>query len=128
MIKKGLLTLAVVLLFSAATMADEATEAAFPVFTSFQELVDVNCPFLDSCDAGLAVPDNQLLGVEFDGTDYWVTNGGATSHGGTNYLERLDRNCTLIEGCAQNTTSSWGIRDLAYDEGRDILYGSDDYG
>ena len=128
MIKKGLLALAVVLLFSAATMADEATEAAFPVFTSFQELVDVNCPFLDSCDAGLAVPDNQLLGVEFDGTDYWVTNGGATSHGGTNYLERLDRNCTLIEGCPQNTTSSWGMRDLAYDVGRDILYGSDDYG
>jgi len=129
MIKKGLLTLAVVLLFSAASMAEEATtDAAFPVIETFQELVDVNCPFLDSCDAGLAVPDNQLLGVEFDGTDYWVTNGGATSHGGINYLERLDRNCTLIEGCAQNTTSSWGIRDLAYDVGRDILYGSDDYG
>ncbi len=128
MIKKGLLTLAVVLLFSAATMADEATDAAFPVIETFQELVDVNCPYLDECNAGLAVPDNQLLGVEFDGTDYWVTNGGATSHGGTNWLERIDRNCQFIEGCAQNTTSGWGIRDLAYDVGRDILYGSDDNG
>ena len=129
MIKKGLLTLAVVLLFSAATMAEEATsDAAFPVVESFQELVDVNCPYLDSCNSQNATGDNQVLGVEFDGTDYWVTDGGALAHGGTNYLEQIDRNCNLVNSGPQGTTSSWGIRDLAYDVGRDILYGSDDYG
>jgi hypothetical protein len=129
MIKKGLLTLAVVLLFSAAAMAAEATtDAAFPVISSFQELVDVNCPFLDSCGAGLATGDNQLLGVEFDGTDYWITEGGAQAHGDVNYLCQINRQCVMVNECPQNTTSSWGIRDLAYDVGRDILYGSDDYG
>jgi hypothetical protein len=128
--KKGIFALAVILLFSATAMASEASSPAdvasapqgFPVITSFDQT------FLDSCDAGLAIPDNQLLGVEFDGTDYWATNGGATSHGDVNFLERIGRDCAYIEGCTQGTTSSWGMRDLAYNNTGNLLYGSDESG
>jgi len=128
--KKGILALAVVLLFSAAAMASEASSPAdvvsgpqgFPVITSFDQT------FLDSCPAEVSTGDNQLLGVEFDGTHYWVSGGGHYPHYGINWIYKLDRDCHLVDGCEQGTVSLWGMRDLAYNNAAQLLYGSDDRG
>jgi hypothetical protein len=128
--KKGIFALAVVLLFSATVMASEASSPAdvasapqgFPVIASFDQT------FLDSCDAEIPTNDNQLLGVEFDEVYYWATGGGYQPHGGANWMYKLDRDCNLVDDCEQGTTSSWGIRDLAYDNAGVRLFGSDDYG
>jgi hypothetical protein len=134
MIKKGLLTLAVVLLFSVATMAEEATspteafDSSFPFGYTYDRFM--YCIVNDSCDDQGVTGDDQLLGVEFDGVSqqYYVTGGGSRNHADTNWFYILDRACHTIASCAQNTASAWGIRDLAWDIARDSLYGSDEYG
>ena len=65
--------------------------------------------------------DNQCLGVEFDGTNFWVTGGGA---GGDNWLYKLDSDGNYLTNFSQGTISAWGWRDLAWDG--TYLYGSDE--
>ena len=67
--------------------------------------------------------DNQCLGVEFDGTFFWITGGGA---GGTNKLHKFDKAGNYIISYNQPTTSGWGWRDLVWDG--NYLYASEDDG
>ena len=67
--------------------------------------------------------DNQLLGCEFDGTNLWVSGGGAS---GTNMLYKMDLSGNLIGSYTQGTTSSWGMRDLVFNG--TYIYGGDENG
>ena len=70
--------------------------------------------------------DDQVLGCEFDGTYIWFTGGGG--YGGTNpnQLYKLDTNGNLINTYSQGTSSSWGMRDMAFDG--TYLYAGDNDG
>ncbi len=59
--------------------------------------------------------DNQSVGVEFDGTYFYVTGGGGTEHPDTNYVYFFDKNGTYLSRVAQPITSDWGWRDIAFD-------------
>jgi hypothetical protein len=64
------------------------------------------------------------LGVEFDGTSFWVTAGGDTLVSDNNMLYRFDSAGTLVNTYTQSSThSGWGWRDLAWDG--TYLYASD---
>jgi hypothetical protein len=73
-----------------------------------------------SAEAGSG--DNGCLGVEFDGTNFWVT--GANGLNGTNMLYKFDADGNYITGYEQGTSTDWGWRDLAFDG--TYLYGSDE--
>ncbi|UCF11720.1 MAG: hypothetical protein JSW06_06625 [Thermoplasmatales archaeon] len=67
--------------------------------------------------------DNGCLGVEFDGTYFWVT--GRDSPGGdVHKLHKFDSDGNHVITYEQGTTSTWGWRDLAWDG--TYLYGSDE--
>jgi hypothetical protein len=67
--------------------------------------------------------DNGCLGVEFDGTNFWVT--GRDSPGGDIHkLHKFDSSFNHIITYEQGTTSTWGWRDLAWDG--EYLYASDE--
>ena len=63
--------------------------------------------------------NNRLLGVEFDGANFYVTGGTGT---GTNSIWVVDTSGTLVTQVTQPTSSTWGMRDLAWD---DVYVGSD---
>ncbi|MBC8487123.1 MAG: hypothetical protein H8D45_13930 [Bacteroidetes bacterium] len=67
--------------------------------------------------------DNQLLGCEFDGTYLWFTGGG---NSGTNMLYKFDISGNLLNSYSQGTSSSWGMRDMAFDG--TYLYAGDENG
>jgi hypothetical protein len=67
---------------------------------------------LFSMDLGY-LGDTQLLGIEFDGTYYWITGGNSGSD--PNKLYQLDANYMLINTYDQSSLAGWGWRDLAYD-------------
>lgn len=68
--------------------------------------------------------DNQLLGCEFDGTYLWVTGAGNSAN--PNYIYQIDPFAgTLVNTYEQGTTSSWGMRDLAWVEADGLLYAGD---
>ena len=70
-------------------------------------------------DFQAATADTQLLGVEFDGTYYWVT--GGNSGVDPNKLYKIDTTGALIATTDQPAAcTSWGGRDLAFDG--DYLY------
>jgi len=75
--------------------------------------------------------NNRLLGVEFDGANFYVTGGTGT---GSNSIWVIDTFGTVVCQVAQPTTSSWGMRDLAWDgvyagtDRIDTLYASDEAG
>lgn len=64
--------------------------------------------------------NNYLLGVEFDGINYWITGSG---HGGDNQLYKLNEAGDLLDTYSQGTSSYWGWRDMAFDG--TYLYASD---
>jgi hypothetical protein len=74
-------------------------------------------------DVETPTDDNQCLGVEFDGTYFYVTGGGGTTHPDTNYVYFFDKNGSYLSRVAQPTTSDWGWRDIAYDG--TYMYSSD---
>lgn len=58
--------------------------------------------------------DNQMLGVEFDGTNFWATGGGASSD--PNKLYKFDSTGNLLNTYDQpGHSTGWGWRDLAFD-------------
>ncbi len=75
--------------------------------------------------------NNRLLGVEFDGVNFYVTGGTGT---GTNSIWVVDTSGTLVTQVTQPTSSTWGMRDLAWDDVYagsdriDTLYASDEAG
>jgi hypothetical protein len=67
--------------------------------------------------------DTGCLGVEFDGTYFWVTGRDAGS-GDIHKLHKFDADGNHITTYEQGTTSTWGWRDLAWDG--TYLYASDE--
>lgn len=59
--------------------------------------------------------DDQILGVEFDGTYYYVTGGGGTVSGFPNLLHFYQADGTYVTSIPQGTSDTWGWRDLAFD-------------
>ena len=66
--------------------------------------------------------DNSCVGVEFDGANFWVT--GRHPADDVHKLYRFDLQGNLIDSYNQNTVSTWGWRDLAWDG--EYLYASDE--
>jgi hypothetical protein len=80
-------------------------------------------------DIGAITGWSSHLGIEFDGTYFYVT-----SVTPTNVIHVIDTLGNLIYSIPQGTTTSWGMRDLAWDgvyagaDRIDTLYASDDNG
>ncbi|MCH8021764.1 hypothetical protein IH785_18190, partial [candidate division KSB1 bacterium] len=70
---------------------------------------------LFSFNANQPAGESIALGVEFDGTYFWVTGGGAVSESEPNRLFKYDLNGNLIDVFPQPTTSVFGCRDLSFD-------------
>jgi len=77
--------------------------------------------FLFDIDVETITSDIRCLGVENDGTDWWIT--GAADMLGA-FLYRIDAGGALLNTYAQGKTS-WGWRDLVYDG--TYLYASDSF-
>lgn len=79
-----------------------------------------------------ATQDNQLLGVEFDGTYFYVTGGGGTYGGRPNTVWVFDTLGNAVWEIPQGGSSSWGWRDIAWDgvytgpDRIDTLYASEE--
>lgn len=72
---------------------------------------------------GICLEDAQLTGVEFDGVYLWVSGGGNGYN--PNYLYKIKyETLELVEMYEQASLEEWGIRDLAFADGK--LYGADD--
>jgi DNA-binding beta-propeller fold protein YncE len=65
--------------------------------------------------------DTHLLGIEFDGTYFWITGGNSGLD--PNKLYKLDATGVLVNTYNQSSSAGWGWRDLAWDG--QYLYGSD---
>jgi hypothetical protein len=85
-----------------------------PIIADFQDSVF-------ALDLGF-LNDTQLLGIEFDGTNFWVT--GGNSGADPNQLYKLDAQGNFVAQYNQTGTTVWGWRDLAFDG--QFLYASDD--
>ena len=70
--------------------------------------------------------DNQCLGVEFDGTYFYITGAGGTSGSGVNKLHFFQADGTYIASLDQGTSSGWGWRDIGYDGNH--MYSGDESG
>ncbi|MCD4791229.1 MAG: hypothetical protein K8R37_14645, partial [Bacteroidales bacterium] len=67
--------------------------------------------------------DDQIMGCGYDGTNLWFTGGG---NSGTNMLYKFDISGNLLNSYSQGTSSSWGMRDMAFDG--TYLYAGDNNG
>lgn len=75
------------------------------------------------CNVGTVTGDNQCVGVEFDGSAYWISAGGKGAD--PNKLYKIDPSCRFVAAYDQPSHSTgWGWRDLAWDG--TYLYGSSD--
>ncbi len=74
--------------------------------------------------------DNQFLGCEFANGSLWVTSRGDNGTLGGPTIYEIDvASSTVLNTYPQTgVTSTWGIRDLAYDPVNDMIYGGDDNG
>jgi hypothetical protein len=59
--------------------------------------------------------DDLCLGVEFDGTNLWVTGAAGDPASDPNYLYKLDKSGGLLDSYAQPAGNGWGWRDLCFD-------------
>ena len=77
-------------------------------------------------DVEAIIADNQGLGVEYDGTYMWVSGGGNAAD--PNYLYKIDPVAgTLVFAYEQPAAATgWGIRDLAYVESENKIYGGNE--
>jgi hypothetical protein len=76
-------------------------------------------------DVQTATGDTGCLGVEFDGTYFWVT-GRDSPHDNIHKLHKFDSAGNHIISYEQGTISDWGWRDLAWDGA--YLYAADEDG
>jgi hypothetical protein len=82
---------------------------------------DVRTNELFQYDASRAAAATDCLGVEFDGTNFWMTGSGLGSN--PNFLYKLTKEGAYVARFEQGTSSVWGWRDLAFDG--IYLYASD---
>ena len=80
-----------------------------------------------SFDVQTAGGETGNLGAEFDGTYFWTTSRGLVAPGG-NQIFKWDANGNFLAAYDQGTTSSWGMRDMAWDPVSGYLYAGDDNG
>jgi hypothetical protein len=66
-------------------------------------------------DATAAHGDDQMLGVEWDGTYFYLTGAGGVATPSPNYVYRYEFDGTYVDRVAQPTGETWGWRDIAYD-------------
>ncbi len=112
-------------------VADEVAAPAAPGAGAVSDGEGTDAPgFSDirfSYDVEGASGDYQCLGVEFDGTNFYVTGGNSGGGAGDpNQVHMFDRAGTYVGSFPQDptySTSSWGWRDLAWDGA--YLYGSE---
>ena len=98
---------------------DYTTSLSFPIFS-----FDAQTPTGTICPG----EDNQLLGAEFDGTYFWATGGGGTVAAMPNQIYKYDVDGNILAFYPQGTSSSWGMRDMAWDETSGYLYAGDGNG
>jgi len=67
--------------------------------------------------------DDRCIGVEFDGTYFYITGGGEFCGG--NKIHFFQADGTYIASVDQNTTSCWGWHDIGYD-GNHMYSGDED--
>ena len=114
----------VILVFAAvAIAAQESSDKAPTSESTLGSSGDSSWDVLFQHDVQTPTDDNQCLGVEFDGTFFWVTGGGGTTHPVPNKLHKFDKDGNYITSYNQPTVSDWGWRDLVWDG--NYLYGSD---
>ncbi|MCP4632614.1 MAG: T9SS type A sorting domain-containing protein [candidate division Zixibacteria bacterium] len=97
-------------------VSESQTSVKFPVVYDFGDLLFEFNPQTQSGDTG-------NLGIEFDGTYFWVTGRDADG-GDIHKLHKFDRDGVYIESFEQGTSSTWGWRDIAWDG--TYLYSSDE--
>jgi len=109
----------------AGTMNIEKSDVANDVSSNTQTSGTLSAPgdILFNYDIQTATGDDQCVGIEFDGTYFWVTGAGGTAGTKENTLYKLDDQGNYVSETEQGTTTIWGWRDLAYDGS--YLYGSD---
>jgi hypothetical protein len=108
-------------LFPAGPDANEIRPDGVDTFTPPAALLDpADIHFIHDVEGPSG--DNQCLGVEFNGTHFFVT--GANSGSDPNKVYIFDRGGNYIRSFNQVDSSGWGWRDLAWDG--TYLYGSDD--
>lgn len=99
--------------------SDVANDAGSTIPRTLSDPGDV----LFTYDVETVTGDNGCLGVEFDGTYFWIT--GRDSPGGDIHkLHKFDSSGNHIISYEQGTTSTWGWRDLGWDG--TYLYASDE--
>ncbi|MBI5805946.1 carboxypeptidase regulatory-like domain-containing protein [candidate division TA06 bacterium] len=59
--------------------------------------------------------DNLCLGVEYDGTNLWVSGAASDPASDPNYLYKLDKSGSLLASYPQPSGNGWGWRDLCFD-------------
>ena len=130
-IMKMFFLLVLVLLVSAGLFADKRVEAA-PLLndvgpaSTIPVITDEVGEIIYSLDVEGIANDNQLLGVEYDGTNIWATGGGNGVD--PNYLYKIDPIAgTLVNSYEQPAAAFvWGIRDLAYVASEGKIYGGNE--
>ncbi len=76
-------------------------------------------------DVQTTVGDYHILGVEFDGENFWVSGGNSGTD--PNKLYKIDRNGNVLAVYDQpSAASGWGFRDLVFDG--EFIYGTADNG
>lgn len=59
--------------------------------------------------------DNLCMGVEYDGTNLWVTGAANDPASDPNYLYKFDKSGGLLDSYPQPAGNGWGWRDLCFD-------------
>lgn len=77
-----------------------------------------NKSFADSLwglDVSSITGDNLCMGVEYDGTNLWITGAANDPASDPNYLYKLDKSGGLLASYPQPSGNGWGWRDLCFD-------------
>jgi hypothetical protein len=74
-------------------------------------------PISQACGCGLTVVQDTLV---------WVSSGGVTCATDSNWILVYDaRTHALVDTFMQQTTTTWGYRDMSYDSAEDVVYAGD---
>ncbi|MEN8208793.1 MAG: hypothetical protein ABFR50_06045 [Candidatus Fermentibacteria bacterium] len=87
---------------------------------------EANLTQLDYFDMEALGASTRCVGLGFDGTDFWITDGAESGSGlGDNMIWIVSGVAphTVVTSVEQNGTSGWGLRDLCWDG--TYMYGSE---
>jgi hypothetical protein len=107
--------------FAADPYTDASPNPGMPGGATPEALLDP----LDYIDLEALGTSVYCVGVGFDGTNLWVTDGQDAGGVGDNMFRIISLDGTLVNSVQQNNTSSWGLRDLCWDG--TYMYGSQSY-